>query len=201
MTASTSPSMDIQVSSNFERLLFEVHGRDPNDVRRLMAEPRAVRRLHHRRARTGADPRRIRLRRHRRGGDRRDHPPRPWPRRASFSIRTRAVGYAVARPGRASASPMVTLATAHPAKFPDAVEKASGVRPAFPKRLDHLLAAKERFTVLPNDVGRGAGFHPVAAAGLSQRDRMSVEITRLPQRHPVITHPCRIWRRSRSASG
>jgi threonine synthase len=47
---------------------------------------------------------------------------------------------------------MVTLATAHPAKFPDAVAKASGVRPGLPERLAHLLAAEERFTVLPNDV-------------------------------------------------
>ena len=46
--ASTSPSMDIQVSSNFERLLFEVYGRDADAVRRLMDEPHAVRRLHHR---------------------------------------------------------------------------------------------------------------------------------------------------------
>jgi threonine synthase len=49
-----------------------------------------------------------------------------------------------------STSPMVTLATAHPAKFPDAVEKASGTRPHLPQRLSHLLNAKERFTILPN---------------------------------------------------
>jgi threonine synthase len=42
------------------------------------------------------------------------------------------------------------LATAHPAKFPDAVEKASGRRPHLPQRLSHLLNAKERFTILPN---------------------------------------------------
>ena len=46
---------------------------------------------------------------------------------------------------------MVTLATAHPAKFPDAVEKACGVRPGLPKRLEHLMQAKESYTVLPND--------------------------------------------------
>ena len=63
-----------------------------------------------------------------------------------------AVGYAVARAAPASASPMVTLATAHPAKFPDAVEKASGVRPPLPRRLNHLLTDEERFTVLPNTV-------------------------------------------------
>ena len=65
-----------------------------------------------------------------------------------------AVGYAVARKAEASASPMVTLATAHPAKFPDAVERASGIRPALPPRLGYLMDAKERFTVLPNDVAK-----------------------------------------------
>jgi threonine synthase len=61
-----------------------------------------------------------------------------------------AVGYAVARRHQTQ-SPMVTFATAHPAKFPDAVERASGVRPALPSRLQHLLAAPESYTVLPND--------------------------------------------------
>ena len=68
------------------------------------------------------------------------------------------MGYAVARQAEASHSPMVTLATAHPAKFPDAVEKACGIRPGLPARLGHLMAAKERFTVLPNDVGRVRDF-------------------------------------------
>jgi threonine synthase len=68
------------------------------------------------------------------------------------------VGYAVARKAEASASPMVTLATAHPAKFPDAVETASGIRPGLPQRLGHLMAAKERYTVLPNDVGHVRDF-------------------------------------------
>ena len=64
----------------------------------------------------------------------------------------------MAREAAASASPMVTLATAHPAKFPDAVEKASGIRPGLPPRLAYLMAAPERFTVLPNDVGRVRDF-------------------------------------------
>ncbi len=53
---------------------------------------------------------------------------------------------------------MVTLATAHPAKFPDAVEKASGIRPALPARLSALMTATERFTVLPNDVTKVRDF-------------------------------------------
>jgi threonine synthase len=47
--------------------------------------------------------------------------------------------------------PVVALATAHPAKFPDAVERATGVRPPLPPHLADLLDRKERFTVLPND--------------------------------------------------
>jgi threonine synthase len=60
-----------------------------------------------------------------------------------------AVGVHVARPMIGS-EPMVTLATAHPAKFPDAVEKATGLRPGLPHRLKHLLELEESFTVLPN---------------------------------------------------
>ena len=48
--------------------------------------------------------------------------------------------------------PMVSLATAHPAKFPDAVEQATGVRPPLPARLAGLYEREERFEVLPNDL-------------------------------------------------
>src|SRR5918997_2876256 len=47
--------------------------------------------------------------------------------------------------------PAVALATAHPAKFPDAVERATGLRPALPPHLASLMAGEERFAVLPND--------------------------------------------------
>ena len=63
-----------------------------------------------------------------------------------------AVGYAVARLHAADRTPMVTLATAHPAKFPDAVEKASGVRPILPAGLSDLYDRKEKFSVLPNNL-------------------------------------------------
>ena len=69
-----------------------------------------------------------------------------------------AVGYCVARRLENPDSAMVTLATAHPAKFPDAVEKACGVRPALPPRLQGMMTAPERFTVLPNDVARVRDF-------------------------------------------
>jgi threonine synthase len=64
-----------------------------------------------------------------------------------------AVGYAVAQQHRRDpAVPMVVLATAHPAKFPDAVEKATGERPRLPDRLADLMERAERVDGLPNDV-------------------------------------------------
>jgi threonine synthase len=61
------------------------------------------------------------------------------------------VGYGVALKERDYSGPMVTLATAHPAKFPDAVEKASGIRPDLPPSLAPLMMAEERVSVLAND--------------------------------------------------
>jgi threonine synthase len=61
-----------------------------------------------------------------------------------------AVGVAVAE-AHLGAVPMVTLATAHPAKFPDAVEAATGLRPALPPRLADMFEREERVTRLPND--------------------------------------------------
>lgn len=148
---SASPSMDIQISSNFERLLFEVHGRDPYAVRRMMASL----------AQSGAfsiGGRELDQIRHEFGSGATDEAETAATIRQVLAETGElldphtAVGYAVARKEVSAASPMVTLATAHPAKFPDAVERASGVRPGLPARLGHLMAAKERYTVLPNDV-------------------------------------------------
>ena len=63
-----------------------------------------------------------------------------------------AVGIGAARARRRGDSPMVALATAHPAKFPDAVEQATGIRPPLPARLADLFERDERYDVLPNDV-------------------------------------------------
>jgi threonine synthase len=148
---SSSPSMDIQVSSNFERLLFEVHGRDVNLLRRLMAG------LSQSGAFTIAG-RELQAIRNEFDAGTADEAATAATIRETLAATGElldphtAVAYAVARRQEPSASPMVTLATAHPAKFPDAIEKASGVRPGLPPRLAHLLSAKERFTVLPNDV-------------------------------------------------
>jgi threonine synthase len=59
-----------------------------------------------------------------------------------------AVGYSAARKAD-GAAPMVTLATAHPAKFPDAVEAATGIRPSLPAKLADLMGGPERYDILP----------------------------------------------------
>src|SRR5262249_25457710 len=72
-----------------------------------------------------------------------------------------AVAVAGARAGGGAgddAVPMVALACAHPAKFPDAVERATGIRPALPAALGDLLDRRERLVVLPNDLGAVASF-------------------------------------------
>ena len=65
-----------------------------------------------------------------------------------------AVSVAAARLDRGDLStPMVTLATAHPAKFPDAVKAATGIHPELPPRMDDLVKREERLDTLPNDLG------------------------------------------------
>jgi threonine synthase len=147
---STSPSMDIQVSSNFERLLFEAHGRNAAAVRRLMASLaqsgaftieaaplQAIRSEFSSGSADMAETARVIAATLQETGELLDP--------------HTAVGYGVARKERDHSGPMVTLATAHPAKFPEAVAKASGVRPGLPPRLAPLMMAEERVTVLAND--------------------------------------------------
>jgi threonine synthase len=147
----TSPSMDIQVSSNFERLLFEAHGRDARAVRNLMASLAQSRRF-------SVSARALSEIRTYFTADRADE------EETAATIRTvlrecgrlidphTAVAVAVAeKESRDPAIPMVVLATAHPAKFPDAVEAACGVRPALPDWLPDLDARRERVTLLPAD--------------------------------------------------
>ena len=65
-----------------------------------------------------------------------------------------AIGIAAARARPcAGGVPIIAMATAHPAKFPDAMERATGHRPALPPRMADLFERQERFTVLPNDLG------------------------------------------------
>ncbi|AMM83820.1 threonine synthase [Martelella sp. AD-3] len=148
--ATTSPSMDIQISSNFERLLFEASGRDAGYVRRAMAslkqsgafdiEEEALERIRAVFAAGRTDQQEA----------------------AAEIARTlsdtgvlidphTAVAMSVARSHQAS-NPMVVLATAHPAKFPAAVKSASGIDPALPAWLAGMMDKEERFSVLPPDL-------------------------------------------------
>jgi threonine synthase len=147
----TSPSMDIQVASNFERLIFDAYDRDANAVRALMGSLTQSRRfalsaraLAHIRALFTAE----------RADEEEVAATMRAVRRETGNLVDphTAVGIAVAeKETRDPAVPMVVLATAHPAKFPDAVEAACGVRPQLPKWLSDLNQRPERVTVLPAD--------------------------------------------------
>jgi threonine synthase len=151
VVATTSPSMDIQVSSNFERLLFDAYNRDASAVRALMGSLAQSRRfdvssqaLKQMRALFTAD----------RASEQESAATiRAWQREAEYCVDPHtAVGLAVAeKEARDPSVPMVVLSTAHPAKFPDAVAAACGVRPALPDWLADLPSRKERVTVLPAD--------------------------------------------------
>jgi threonine synthase len=151
VVATTSPSMDIQVSSNFERLLFEASGRDAESVRRYMGS------LKQSGAFTLEAGDLARIRAEFDAG------------RASVSETAATIGDMLSRSGylldphtaaavhvaaerRTGPVPMVVLATAHPAKFPAAVEAASGVSPALPAWLSGLMEREENYAVLPSKV-------------------------------------------------
>lgn len=151
VSPSLSPSMDIQISSNFERLLWEASGRDGQAIADLLTTFRAE----------GRAP-----------------VPEKWSAKITAEFDSAkvdddetvaeiarvhneigivvdphtAVGLAAARrEQRNSQVPMVTLATADPAKFPDAVERAIGIRPALPSFLAELHDRVERYEVIAND--------------------------------------------------
>jgi threonine synthase len=147
-----SPSMDIQISSNFERLLFDLYDRNGKALAEAMAEFRRSGTLKVG-ANALADVRALF------DAGRLDDEGTlaaiaDCRRRFGETIDPHtAVGYAVAQQHRRDAKvPMVVLATAHPAKFPDAVAKATGERPRLPARLGDLMDRAERVDGLPNDV-------------------------------------------------
>ena len=152
VSASAAPSMDIQVSSNFERLLFDLGGRDGGATAAAMAGFEATKRL-------TLSP----MLRHAAAGllvsARIDAGTMAQALRGAFEASGElldphtAIGLAAAH-GLAGAidGPIVTLATAHPAKFPDAVERASGQRPALPARVAGLFDRAERYVTLPAEL-------------------------------------------------
>jgi threonine synthase len=148
-----SPSMDIQVSSNHERLLFELLGRDGAATAELMARFRGVGSVE-----APSDPTFLAASLDDRATL--DVIADLYHRTGYLADPHTAVGVGAARacrvePTRPDAEPelpVVCLATAHPAKFPDAVEQATGVRPALPDHLADLFDRSERYDVLAADV-------------------------------------------------
>ena len=148
---SISPSMDIQVSSNFERLLFEVYDREGAAVAGLMGElgqggfalsqgALARIRADFDSAAASEDDTRAAIAA--------VHAPTGM----VICPHTAVVFHAACLRRGDPATPMVVLATAHPAKFPDAVEAACGVRPALPPRMADLFERPERVTRVPDDL-------------------------------------------------
>ncbi|WP_420411949.1 threonine synthase [Roseibium sp.] len=147
-----SPSMDIQVSSNFERLLSEVCGRDGETVRRMMNQ------LNQSGSFTIEDGPLAEMRQVFAAG-RCDEAETSatiaelWKEAGYLLDPHTAIGVHVAKSHDDGQTPMVVLGTAHPAKFPDAVEKASGVRPDLPENLKDMMFAEERQQVLAAEQG------------------------------------------------
>jgi threonine synthase len=149
-----SPSMDIQVSSNAERLLFELYERNSLVLADRMAEFRAEGRVE-----TG-DTRLASVTEVFDGASFDDEATRAEIARTYDATGViidphTAVGVAAARAARRDRDvPMICLATAHPAKFPDAVEQAIGIRPELPAHLSDLFDRDERFDALPGDLAQ-----------------------------------------------
>jgi threonine synthase len=176
VAATQSPSMDIQVSSNFERLLFEAYDRDAGAVTRHMAElcqsrsfvigQSALATIRAEfdavRADEAQTTREI---------------ARTFAESAYLADPHTAVGIFAARRAQAKrpGTPHIVLGTAHPAKFPDAIVRAVGVRPALPEPLAAIYDKPEKVTILPNDLptiarflqarAKPAGAAPASATG------------------------------------
>jgi len=169
VVATSSPSMDIQISSNFERYLFEASGRDAPLIRAKMRALREMgsfdlgplgeimRREFGAAAASEADV-------------------------AAAIVRTKSESGYLADPhtacaivaaeralGEGGAVPQIVLSTAHPAKFPDAMEAVTGTRPPLPERLAGLMTAEERFTTIDNDIGIAEGHVEALTSAVLER--------------------------------
>ncbi|HWL18459.1 MAG TPA: threonine synthase [Bradyrhizobium sp.] len=149
--ATASPSMDIQVSSNFERLLFEAGGRDAGSVRRLMDQLKQSGRF----VLPGAMLAKIREEFDAGRADENETSAAiraAWREIGDLVDPHTAVALAVTdRDNSDSRVPNIVLSTAHAAKFPDAVEAACGVRPQLPAWLDGLMTKPEQVKIIKND--------------------------------------------------
>ena len=151
VAATQSPSMDIQVSSNFERLLYLASGREAETVARWMAnlkqsgsftlDPQSLEAItaeFDAGRTTDADTSAVMT---------------ELLTDCDYLLDPHtAVGVFVAERCAKASIPMITLGTAHPAKFPAAVEAATGVQPPLPTHLGDLMEREERMTPLPNDL-------------------------------------------------
>ncbi len=151
VTPTAAPSMDIQVSSNFERLLFDLGGRDGAALAAQMAGFEATKAMQltnaqcegaaalFSSARADADDMSQAIR-------------WAWENTGELLDPHTAIGlHAAQQAGLPRDVPVVTLATAHPAKFRDAVERATGQRPSLPARIGDLFQREERMVELPGD--------------------------------------------------
>ncbi|NLS26926.1 Threonine synthase [Sphingomonas sp. S2M10] len=155
VTPTAAPSMDIQVSSNFERLLADLAGAPIADQMRGFEATKAMQLTNAQREGASklftsdaidADGMNEAMR---------------WACAEAAQVIDphTAIGLAAAqRAGLASDVPVVTLATAHPAKFRDAVERATGMRPAVPNRIGDLFDRQERYDTLPAEFGAITGY-------------------------------------------
>jgi threonine synthase len=148
---SLSPSMDIQVSSNFERMLFELCGRNGDTITDMMRRFRKTGRM------KLTETRWQRLRKLFAGVRVDDETTlatidRVRQQTGELIDPHTAVGLEAVRIAGPGDAPVVALATAHPAKFPDAVERATGERPQLPPRLADLHDRPEHVATLANDL-------------------------------------------------
>jgi threonine synthase len=162
-----SPSMDIQVSSNFERLLFDMLDGDGAAVRDWIAAFRKS-------GAVSVDDARLAGAREKISASRLDDDGTRRVIREIYETTGElldphsAIGVDAARQCRGNKEvPMVTLATAHPAKFPDAVKSATGIHPQLPERMSDLFDRNEKFDTLPNDIAAVQAFVRRAVEGHS----------------------------------